>query len=183
MSQNDDFLGGMKSEKDKIKEWADAAQYYVDIRRTGEPEAVEPLPEEPEKTAASLKGLAQGALGAAKRFDPTGVAKAMGTKDGRIAALAGGALFGLGTALQSRGRKEYGGQSKLEHSLGEMKAENAARKEPPSFTGKMKNHLVDLSAGVASTARKHPIKAGFLGALGGAAAGTRILSQLTKKAI
>lgn len=182
MSSNDDFFGGLKSDKDKTKEWTDAAQFYVDIRRSPEPEVIEPLPQEQEKTASpNLRAVGQAILSAGKKMDPTGLAKSMSSRPGLIAGLGGAALFGAGTALMSRGKKELGGESKLEHNLMDAKAERDAKPEPKSFTGKVRGHVADLSAGLASTARKHPLKAGLIGALGGAKAGTGILSLLTRK--
>lgn len=179
MSSSDDFFGGLKSDKDKVKEWTDAAQFFVDIRR-GEPEPVEPLPEL--EKDAGVREVARSAAGIAKRFDPTGLANSLGTKDARIAAGIGAGAFGTGVALSSRGKKSLGGQSQLEHSLHEAKKERDAAPAPKSFMGKMRNNFGDFSAGLATTARKHPVAAGAMGALGGAKAGVGLLSKLTRKA-
>jgi hypothetical protein len=173
-----DFYGGMKDEEDKTKEWTDAAQFFVDIRR--------PKQQEPEKVAGVgdvVKQIAQSAWRTGKNLDPSGVLRGVtGSRAGAIAGLGGAALFGIGTALQSRGRKELGGQSKLEHSLRTKSQEAHASPEPAGFGGKMKNHLLDLSANVASTARKHPVVASLVGGLGGAKAGLSVLNRLSRKA-
>lgn len=275
MSSNDDFLGGLKSKEDQIKEWTDSAQFYVDIRRDNKPQDVvaEPVVEyekkaedttslqpaqahiattkgnygrlgsllgmlggggtglaagtglsqlvrkkypaleglaalapvgagigigglvghslgkkvpwerkqlvfgpEPTKTASIGKTVFEGI----KRYEPTGLAKAMSTKPGLIAGLAGGALFGLGVGLGARGKKELGGQSPLEHSMAQDKAMRDASPEPKGFAGKLLNNFKDLSAGLASTARKHPVKAGLVGSIGGAKAGTQLLKLFRK---
>lgn len=179
-----DFYGEMKSEEDKTKEWTDAAQFFVDLRRSGQQEQDSDL--EPEKTAgigSKAKELAGAAWRIGKSADPTkilqGVTK---SREGAIAGLGGAALFGLGTALQSRGREELGGQSKLEHQLRTMSDDAKAKPEPSSFTGKMKNHFVDMGANVASTARKHPLAASLIGGVGGAKAGLSVLNRLSRKA-
>lgn len=182
MSGADDFFDGLKTNGDRVKEWADAAQFYVDIRRTGEPEVVEPSEESPvEKVSADLRAVGRGALKLLKKFEPTGLANAMSTKPGAIAGLSGAVLFGLGTGLQSRGRKELGGQSRTEHAMMGAKKLREGRPESSSFVGKLRDNVSDFTAGLASTARKHPVKAGLLGAFGGAKAGTTLLSKLTRK--
>ncbi len=175
MSSADDFVDGLKSEEDRAKEWADAAQFFVDIRRDRKPEEIEP---EVEKVAIDLKHLGKAAL----KYDPTGLAKSMSTKPGLAAGLGGAALFGTGMALMSRGRKELGGQSQLEHDLGEAKKKRDTSPEPKGMMGKLRNHAADLNASLASTARKHPIKAGLLAGFGGAKAGTKLLQAFSRKA-
>lgn len=174
-TQNDlssSFVSGLKSDEDRTKEWTDAAQFYIDIRRTQEPEP------ELEKEAST----AQRALHTVARMDPTGILTPMiASKTHRIAGLAGGALFGLGTALASRGKKEFGGQSKLEHTLQEEKAKRAKQPEPPSFAGKVRDGFRDLSANLATASRKHPIAAGAVGAIGGAKAGIGLMRLMGKR--
>jgi hypothetical protein len=178
MSTNDDFLDGLKSDQDRTKEWTDAAQFFYDIRR-GAPEEIEPLPEK----TAGLKDMGKAVAGVAGKIDPTGLVNAMGKgPQHRIAALGGAALFGAGTALASRGKKEYGGESGLEHALKADQKQRHSQPEPKGFVGKMRNNFSDFTTGLATTARKHPVAAGAMGALGGAKAGTYFLSKLTGKA-
>lgn len=174
MDSEDTFFDGMKNDRDKMQEWVDAAHFFVEIRQPREPEPTE-------KTAVDAKQIGRGALTALQRLDRTGVAKAMSSKPGAIAGLAGGALFGVGTALASRGKEELGGKSRLEHSLAEEKASRDAGPEPTGFAGKLRGNISDFNASLASTARKHPVKAGLLAALGGAKAGTTLLNIFTKK--
>lgn len=178
---NDDFFSGMKSEKDRAEEWAASAQFFVDIRRTNEPEVVEPLPET--EKLAGFREVGQAILSGAKKADPTGLTKSMATKPGAIAGLAGGALFGLGTALSSRGKKELGGKSGVEDYLMKAKEERDKQPEPKSLRGKLFNNFADLSTGIASTARKHPVAAGAVGAVGGAKLFTGLLGSLSRKAV
>lgn len=180
MSADDDFYSGIKSDKDKMKEWVDSAEFFIDIRRPREDQQYG-YDLETEKVAVNAKAVGEIALSALHRIDRTGLSKAMSTKPGAIAGLTGAALFGIGTALSSRGKKELGGKSRLENALAESKAKRDSEPEPKSFSGKVGNHFSDLSASFASTARKHPIKAGLTAAFGGAKAGTTLLSKFAGK--
>lgn len=133
----------------------------------------------PEKTAG-LRDAAQAMYGMASKVDGSGIVDALGSKGGRIAALGGAALFGIGTALASRGKKELGGKSQVEHEMAQEKAERHSKPEPEGFGRKLLNNVSDFNADLASTARKHPVKAGLVGALGGAKAGVEIHKLLGK---
>lgn len=178
MSSNDDFFDGMKSDKDRDKEWTDAAEYFVKLRR--EPEAeIQPLPEK----TASVGEKARMAFNAVKNVDPTGILPvATHSRAGLATALGGGALMGLGAGLMNRGKKELGGQSSLEHSLHESKKQRDESPPPESFSGKMRNNFSDLLAGMATTARKHPVKAGIFAGIGGAGIASKGFQLLHGKA-
>jgi len=176
VASDDDFLDGMKNKEDEAKEWADAARFFIDVRQPKEHQ------QEQTKEAMDLRALGHSALEAARRFEPTGTIRAVTeSKPAAIAGLAGAAAFGLGMGLSSRGKKELGGQSKLEHSLQTAKHERESRPEPKGFAGKITNNIADFNANLASTARKHPVKAGLLAGVGGIHAGTKLLHTLTGK--
>lgn len=184
MSSQDDFFGGMKNPADRTKEWTDAAEFYVGLKNRGaQPEEV--LPEPPVEKQASLKDIGAFASNIARTAilkEPTGTARAMASsRPALIGGLAGAALVGTGIALSSRGKKEHNGQSSLEHSLHTAKNERDRGPEPESFSGKIVDRFQDLNAGLATAARKHPIKAGLLGALGGAKAGAKLVGAFTGK--
>lgn len=172
MGASEDFFDGMKSDRDRTQEWTDAAQFFVDIRRSPEPE-IQPLEKE-----ASVGSTALGILG---KIDRTGTVNAMrSSKPAMIAGLVGAGVFGTGMALASRGKKELGGKSGVEHYLAESKKVRDKEPEPPSFSGKVTNNLADFATENASIARKHPVKAGLVAGLGGAAAGSALFSALTR---
>jgi hypothetical protein len=180
MGANEDFFSGLKSEADRDKEWTDAAEFFVGLRR-GPQEEVSPEPEIEKQ--ASIGDHARMVWDVAKRVDPTGVARvATGSKAGLATALGGAAVMGLGTGLMSRPSADHGGKSALEDELQGAKKHRAQGPEPRGFVTKLKNNFSDLTADLATTARKHPVKAGLAGALGGATVASRVFQALKGKA-